>query len=426
MNEIDRLKALGIAPADILLPKEGTDVSRWAVIACDQYTSEPHYWEKADSIVGESPSTLRLIIPEAYLETPKGAQLQQGITVAMDKYLAGGIFREVPQSFVYVERSTPHAAVRRGLVAAFDLDQYDFAPGNTMPIRATEGTILKRLPPRVAVRKQAALECPHIMILIDDPNKSVIEPVASAKGSMEPLYSTDLMLGAGSISGWRVDNSEQFAAIASALEKLNERGGMLFAVGDGNHSLATAKACWDDLKPSLSKEERENHPARWALAELVNIHDDGLAFHPIHRVVFHVDPADLLAELLWEMNKRGWVASMGKAESGKQSIAWTCPEDHGFINLSNPACPLAAGSLQEALDTVLAGLPEASVDYVHGDAAAVCLGQKEGNMAFLLKAMDKSELFPAVEKIGILPRKAFSMGEADEKRFYLECHKIQK
>jgi hypothetical protein len=424
MNDLNRLKALGISPADVLLPKEGADMTRWAVIACDQYSSEPEYWEKADEFVGESPSTLRLIIPEAFLETPKGEELQKNVGVTMDEYLSAGLFRNIEQSFVYVERSTPHAALRRGLVAAFDLEIYDFAPGNSMPIRATEGTILKRLPPRVAVRSRASLECPHVMVLIDDPAKTVIEPLSGMKAGMEKLYGFELMAGAGSVEGYRVEE-DRFGGIADALQMLTARGGMLFAVGDGNHSLAAAKAFWDELKQGLTAEQRETHPARWALAELVNLHDDGLAFHAIHRVVFNAEPVELVALLLWEMNKMGWHASMGPERAGEQSIEYVCVEDRGFINISHPATPVGAGTLQQALDIVLAKLPEASVDYVHGDETAVMLGLKPGNTAFLLSAMDKAELFPAVEKLGVLPRKAFSMGEADEKRFYLECRGIK-
>jgi len=426
MQEIDRLKALGIAPADVLLPREGIDLERWAVIACDQFTSQPGYWEEVNRFVAGSPSTLRMIIPEAWLETPRGDALQTGIIGAMQAYLSAGAFKTVPESFVYVERGTPFTDLRRGLVAAFDLEKYDFEPGNQKPIRATEGTIVKRLPPRVAIRRKAPLECPHIMILLDDPAHTVIEPLSGQKAGLEKLYETDLMAGSGHIEGWKVDSAKEFGRIATALEKLNERGGMLFAMGDGNHSMASAKAWWDELKQTLSPAERETHPARWALAELVNLHDDGLVFHPIHRVVFHVDPADLLAELLWDMNRVGWGASMAKEEGGAQSIGWRCEGDSGFINIANPACLLASGSLQEALDRVLPQIEGAVLDYVHGGESASALGEQPGNMAFLLQAMDKGELFPAVEKMGVLPRKAFSMGEAQEKRFYLECRKIVK
>jgi hypothetical protein len=426
MNAQEKLRALGISPADILLPAGGTDLTRWAVIACDQYTSEPEYWEKTEQFVGGSPSTMRMIIPEAWLGTPRGEALQQGVAASMEAYLAGSVFRSVGQSLVYVERSLPQGGVRRGLVAAFDLEKYDFTPGNAMPIRATEGTILSRLPPRVEIRRRAPLECPHIMILIDDPEHTVIEPLADAKAGMEKLYETDLMGGAGAVSGWRVNQGEAFGAIAQALENLNARGGMLFAMGDGNHSMATAKACWDELKQGLDEKARESHPARWALAELVNLRGEGLEFHPIHRVAFNVAPADLLAELLWEMNRRGWGASMGKQEGGAQSIEWRCADDRGFIRLSSPESPLAASSLQDALDTVLPGMPAATLDYVHGDAVADALGEKPSNMAFLLKAMDKADLFPAVQKLGVLPRKAFSMGEAAEKRFYMECRRIKE
>ena len=425
MSALDTLKAVGMMPADILLPQEGTDMQRWAVIACDQYTSQSDYWEKAEEFVGGAPSALRLIIPEVYLESEKGRALQESTVREMGEYLTDGILRTLPQSFIYVERITPYAPMRRGLVAAFDLDKYDFTPGNSMPIRATEGTILKRLPPRMAVRRQAELELPHIMILIDDPDGTVIEPLGAVKHTLEQAYDTDLMLGAGHVAGWRVHGEPELARIAAALTALNKPGAMLFAVGDGNHSLATAKACWEEIKPSLSEAERENHPARWALAELVNVHDAGLEFHPIHRVVFGADAAGLIAALLWEMNKRGWAASMGAEPTCAQSIEYVCEGSTGYLNIGNPMCPLAAGSLQQALDAVLEGMPEASIDYVHGDEAAEALGRQPGNTAFLLGVMDKAELFPAVERMGVLPRKAFSMGEADEKRFYMECRRIR-
>lgn len=425
MQGIDMLKSLGIGPADILLPENGVDMQRWAVIACDQYSSDLGYWAKADAFVGESPSTLRLMVPEAYRDSPEHESMKQKAPAVMEKFLTQGVFRTVPQSFVYVERMTPFGSPRRGLVAAFDLEKYEFKPGNSMPIRATEETILSRMPPRMLIRSAAPLECPHIMVLVDDPGHTVIEPLAAKKDTLEKLYDTALMLGAGSIAGWRVHGEAEFTRIAQALKALAARGGMLFAVGDGNHSLAAAKACWDELKGTLPAEQRETHPARWALAELVNLHDEALSFHPIHRVVFGADARELLAVLLWEMNKRGWEAVMGDEPEGSQSIKYVCAEDKGWLNIARPPVPMAVGTLQQALDIVLPGIPGASVDYVHGDDAAACLGMKPGNMAFLLRGMEKSGLFPTVESQGILPRKAFSMGEADEKRFYLECRKIK-
>ncbi len=421
MDDHARLRALGFAPTDILLPRDG--VERWAVIACDQYSSQPDYWEKADELVGENPSTLRLILPEAYLDCPDIAERQNACAQAMERYLHGDVFTTAKDSLIYVERSTPYAPLRRGLVGALDLELYDYTPGATSPIRATEGTILHRLPPRMAVRRRAALECPHIMVLIDDPAAAVIEPLTAAKDTMEKLYEGDLMLNGGRIAGWRVGQA-QWGGIADALEKLMKRGGMTFAVGDGNHSLATAKACWEEIKPGLTPEQLENHPARWALVELVNVHDAGLVFHPIHRVAFHVDPAALLASLLWHMNERGWQAALG-AQDAPQTIQYVSEGGNGVIGIQSSPHPMAVGTLQAALDAVLQEIPGATLDYVHGDDAARALGAHSGNMAFLLSALDKGSLFPMVEQLGALPRKAFSMGEADEKRFYLECRAIR-
>jgi hypothetical protein len=341
----------------------------------------------------------------------------------MEHYLRDDVFTTAKDSLIYVERSTPYAPLRRGLVGALDLELYDYAPGATSPIRATEGTILHRLPPRMAVRRRAALECPHIMVLIDDPAAAAIEPLTAAKAAMEKLYEGDLMLNGGHIAGWRVGEA-QWGGIADALQALVSKGAMTYAVGDGNHSLATAKACWEEIKPGLAPQQQGNHPARWALVELVNVHDAGLTFHPIHRVAFHVDPAALLAALLWHMNEQGWQAALG-AQDAPQTIEYVCEGGSGVIGIQSSPHPMAAGTLQAALDAVLQEMPDATLDYVHGDDAARALGAQSGNMAFLLSALDKGSLFPMVERLGALPRKAFSMGEADEKRFYLECRAIR-
>ena len=420
-DPVGRLRALGFAPADILLPRG--DIGRWAVIACDQYSSQPEYWHRAGQLVGEEPSALRLIIPEAFLEEPDIADRQQACVDAMAGYLRGQVFRVACQSMVYVERSTPYVPLRRGLVGALDLELYDYNAGSTTAIRATEGTILHRLPPRVAVRRRALLECPHIMVLIDDPAATVIEPLTARKAEMELLYDDELMLGGGHIAGYRVGESH-FETIADALRALEAKGGMTYAVGDGNHSLATAKACWQELKPTLTPEEREHHPARWALVELVNVHDAGLQFHPIHRVVFHGDDAALLAALLWHMNEQGWSAAVGD-EDAPQTFEYACEGGSGVIGIRNSPHPMAVGTLQAALDAVLQTMPDAALDYVHGDDTARQMGQRPGNMAFLLRPLAKASLFPMVERLGALPRKAFSMGEADEKRFYLECRAIR-
>ena len=425
MATMECFEKLGIAPADILLPADAVDIALWPVVACDQYSSQPEYWQKVEARVGEQPSTFRLIIPEVWLETPKGRAMQASTVETMERYLASGVFRTVEQSFLYVERTTPEG-LRRGLMAAFDLERYSYTPGNREPIRATEGTIVERLPPRIAVRRKAALECPHIMVLIDDRRDAVLGQIEASRGSLEKLYETDLMAGGGHIAGYRV-GEELWPALAGALENLCGEGGLRFAVGDGNHSLATAKAYWDEIKGGLTAEERKTHPARWALAELVNLHDEGLAFHPIHRVVFHVDTATLLAGLIWEMNRRGWGAGManGRDIHAAQSIEYVCAGGSGWLNLHSPDSPLAVGSLQLALEAVLKNEPQATVDYVHGDEAAKALGAELGSMAFLLAGMDKNDLFPAVERLGVLPKKAFSMGEADGKRFYLECRAIR-
>lgn len=413
----DAFHGLGIAPCDILLPQPHVDMTRWAVIACDQYTSQPQYWRDVASVVADAPSTLRMMVPEIYLDTPDADALQRGAVDAMQAYWQKGLFRQLTHSFVYLERTTPYAPLRRGLVAAMDLEQYAYTPGSPALIRATEGTIVERLPPRMAVRRRARLECPHIMILIDDPAGLVIEPLAAHKAACPVAYDFDLMARSGHITGYQVRDDALFAQIAGGLRALKDRGGMLYAVGDGNHSLAAAKACWDELKTTLSTAQQQNHPARYALAELVNLHDEGLHFHPIHRVLFNI-PEDFYAQLCARMGARA-------GAGGKHTFTYL---EHGrqqVLSVDTPANPLDAGTLQQALDALLEQYPALRIDYVHGDTAARQLAAQAGNAGILLGAMDKHSLFPAVQQLGALPRKTFSMGEAPEKRFYLECRAIR-
>lgn len=408
---------LGISPCDILLPQKWVDMTRWAVIACDQYTSQQSYWDEAEALVGDAPSTLRMIVPEIYLDMPKAGALQSQAVKVMEDYMRRGLFRRLESSFIYLERATPYAPLRRGLVVAMDLEQYDYNAGSQTLIRATEGTILKRLPPRMEVRRRALLECPHIMILIDDPEGLVIEKTAQYKAACAVEYDFDLMAGAGHVTGYRVHNDAIFDQIARSLRKLKDRGGMLYAMGDGNHSLATAKACWEELKKTLPPEQRENHPARYALAELVNLHDEGLHFHPIHRVLFGV-PEDFQARLCAQMGAR-------EGTGGKHTFLSIHNGRETLLSVDNPQNPIDVGTLQDALDAMLEKMPGARIDYVHGESAVRELAARPGNAGILLNAMDKYSLFPAVEQLGTLPRKTFSMGEAPEKRFYLECRAIR-
>lgn len=407
-------EGLGIRPCDILLPR-GVDMRRWAVVACDQFTAQRDYWDAVEEYVGNAPSALHMIVPEIDLDTDKGRAQEARAARMMADYCGQGLFTAVENSFIYVRRQTPHAPLRQGLVVALDLEAYDYAPGSRSLTRATEGTIIERLPPRMAVRRRACLELPHIMVLIDDPDATVIEPLAHMADE-DALYDFDLMMASGHISGYRVQGDEPFARVAGALRALKQDGRMLYAMGDGNHSLAAARACWEELKPTLSPLEREDHPARWALVELVNLHDDGLVFHPIHRVIYGVDD-QFLPRLMQAMHARPGTGS---------GHSFTCIQNglETALTVDAPTNPIDVGTLQDALDAVIAAMPGATVDYVHGADVVRQVAGKPGNAGVLLGAMDKSALFPAVEKLGALPRKTFSMGEACEKRFYLESRRI--
>ena len=417
---------VGFSAADILLPKH-VDMTRWSVIACDQYTSQPDYWERAAQMVGSSPSTLHLVLPEVYLEQDDVGRRIAQINASMRAYLDSGLFYVLNDSYVYVERTVAPGRVRRGLVGTIDLEQYDYSADSRSLVRPTEGTVESRLPPRMRVREQAPLESPHIMVLIDDALHTVIEPLQKQKNAMEPLYDFDLMADGGHIAGWRVAGDLCAQVDAAMLFLLSGqqccRGvcrecapPMLIAVGDGNHSLATAKACWEKIKPALSERERRVHPARYALAELVNLHDGALAFEPIHRVLFDVDPNSVLDALQKQLG--------ACADGQGQVFTYAAGGRTGRLVVANPPSPLAAGTLQGFIDGYLAA-HGGTVDYIHGDDVVMELSKKPDAIGFLLPAMEKSQLFPAVREGGALPRKTFSMGHAYEKRFYLECRKIQ-
>ena len=426
MNE--KFKNLGFYPADILLPKEA-DMTKWAVVACDQFTSQPEYWQAVEETVQDAPSTLRLILPEAKLNGPDVDMDIAAINASMKKYLDDGVFKTLSGSLIYIERTQSDGKVRHGLIGMVDLDQYDFTPGSGALIRATEGTVLSRIPPRVKVRQDAPIELPHVMLLIDDPEKTVIEPLTAASGDMEKLYDFDLQQGGGHLTGWKLSDG-QMDGVAEALtglcadSEMEKKYGMrgvaplLFAVGDGNHSLATAKQCYENLKKVTPESEWASLPARYALVEVVNNHDDALGFEPIHRVLFDVDHDDFMAAFKAAYPN----AYEGKGEGHVIEVVW---EGHdGFITVPDPKVQLAVGTLQGVIDEYLKSR-SGEVDYIHGDEVTKELGSKPGNMGFLLPAMGKEQLFKTVMADGVLPRKTFSMGHAQDKRYYVEARKIK-
>ena len=410
--------------ADILLPDfSSVNAKKWAVVACDQFTSEPHYWEAAAKEIGDAPSTLNMILPEVYLaETEERIPV---INATMEKYFSDLLISH-PDSMVYVERVQSDSTVRRGIVMAIDLEAYDFKKGASSLIRATEATVIERIPPRVAIRKDAPIELPHVMLLIDDPDKTVIEPL-SAENCPEVAYDTELMLGGGSIVG-RFLSEDAKASVSSALDALitpaamEKRYGdaglapLLFAVGDGNHSLATAKTIYENLKASIG-DAALTHPARYALIEVVNIHDEAMKFEPIYRVAFDVNPTDLISEL-------DKYLSTLSGDADAQEIEYICSDKSGTLTAEHPVRQLTVGTLQDFLDAYVTSHKGASIDYIHGEGSVKSL-VSETSVGFIFSGMSKSELFKTVIYDGALPRKTFSMGHAEDKRYYLECRKIK-
>lgn len=404
-------------PADILIPQ--TDMHAWSVVACDQFTSEPEYWEKVYETVADKPSSLRLILPEAELGVKDPEAESDRINKTMAEYLNGGVFKEYKDSCVYVERRLEDGMLRRGIVGAFDLEAYDWAEGTHTPIRATEHTVEDRLPPRVKVREKALLEMPHIMIFVDDPDDAVLG--AAEKG--EKLYDFELMQRGGHISGWLVKDN---AALENALEKLSDKqelikkygtasDPMIFAMGDGNHSLAAAKKHWENVKAQLPESEWESCPARYALAELVNIHDEAISFEPIHKVIFDTQPDSFISEA-----KSFFAGRMGEG----RSITLITGAGTETISVSGMTIGNLIGSCEDFCKEFIER-HGGRIDYIHGDNECVTMSKRKNCAGILLPRMEKSELFKSVMSSGPFPKKSFSIGHGNDKRYYLECRRIK-
>lgn len=407
-------------PADILLPRN-CDMTLWSTVACDQFSSDRGYWDAVAEKTAGVPSTMHLMLPEAYLQTvdqqAKGAEINR----TMETYFNSGVFTTLEQSYVFVERTLPDGIVRRGLVGMLDLEGYDYAESSQTPIRATEHTVESRLPPRVAIRQQALLEMPHIMVFIDDPDDAVMTGAADRAG--ETLYDFELMCGGGHIRGRRLQG-DSAAAVTRLLDNLADdavlrkkygrsEGAIVYAMGDGNHSLAAARKCWEAVRGTLSDADRETHPARFALVELVNLHDKGVTFHPIHRTVFGIDPADFAQKARMEL-----FASDGTAVK----MVFGGSTETGHVRAQS------IGQVIERVDRFCQDYAKAhggEVDYIHGDDEAAEFGSHGDAASILLPTMEKSELFTSVMNTGVFCKKSFSIGEAAEKRYYLECRKIQ-
>lgn len=413
-------------PADILIPM-GNDLSKWSVVACDQYTSQRDYWEQVKNNTQGQPSALNIIFPEVYLNDDGAEERIKKINQTMSEYM--DLMTEFKNSFIYVERMQSNGKIRKGIIGKLDLEEYDFNKGSQSKVRATEGTILSRIPPRQKIRINASLELPHILMLIDDRKKAVIEPLSLKKDNMKKLYDFDLMQNGGHIAGWLV-NSEDIANIVDGVNsfediptfeekyRVKDKGVLVIAAGDGNHSLATAKTCWDEIKKTLTPEEMQTHPARYALVELNNIYDEALEFEPIQRVVFGVNPENMMSELM------KYYPGASFENNGGQKIDYVYNGEEGSIYITNAPSNLPVGTLQKFIDEYLEK-NGGEVDYIHGNDVVHELASKDNTIGFMVAPMEKNDLFTTVIKDGALPRKTFSMGEAQDKRFYLECKKIK-
>lgn len=445
-----RFANLGIALPTLLLPGPQVDLETWAVVACDQFTQDHGYWRKVEERVGPRASTLRLIFPEIYLEEPQRRERIQDIQRTMRSYVGSGVFGSPLSACMYLERTTSSHPLRRGLVLLIDLERYDWSPGARPWIRATEGTVRERIPPRMEVRRNAALETPHVILLVDDDRETLLEGLAGRLVPKKPTYETTLMFGGGVVRGWRIDSPENLEFIAASLETLAQRSKtrylrgteaspmddpFLFAVGDGNHSLATAKAVWDEYKALHAGEgELMSHPARWALVEIENLYDQGIEFEPIHRVMFGAsfdDIAELLSSLPnYSVTKIKTTEELVRlaGERGCNRTRYGIIARDGAFLAETSAPGIATGPLQPLLDRWVGQKEGRSIDYLHGTEETLRVSLETESpiqrVGILLPPVEKEDLFATVARSGPLPRKSFSMGEAVEKRYYLECRAL--
>ncbi|MBQ0064771.1 MAG: DUF1015 domain-containing protein [Firmicutes bacterium] len=401
----------------ILLPREEYCNSNWPVVACDQFTSQPEYWLKVQQIVKDSPSTLHMIYPEAFLS--EGDSRIEKINATMQSYMEQNVLEEaVNDGFILIERRTI-SGNRLGLIGKLDLDCYEYKPQTNALVRATEQTVESRIPPRVKIRENAPLELPHVMVLADDAQGKLIENLFIQKEDFPKLYDLNLVQEGGRLIGYKIDG-EKAQEVNEALYTFQENSnGLFLVVGDGNHSLATAKTCWENIKKTLSEEEWENHPARYALVELVNLHSLALQFEPIHRLLFEVDPSDVFFSFLEYLKSQNMSITKGR------EISFASIDLQIMFSITNKQNRIPVEILQTFLDAYLKDHPESLIDYIHGDDVLNALCRDKGNCGILLTAIQKEDLFPSIREGHVLPRKTFSMGEANEKRYYMEARKIK-
>ena len=400
--------------ADVLLPKK--DFKHWSVIACDQYTSKPEYWQTTRETVGNAPSTLNLIFPEVYLGKGDDGEIIKSINSKMTEYLKNGIFTEYKDALIYVERTQRDGRVRSGLVGAIDLDAYDFHPNAKCEIRATERTVMERLPARVAIRRGAEIELPHVMMLIDDPEKTVIEPLSKLAETETPIYDFDLMQGGGHLRGFLVPKPLHQTVFRGITALKTREDQILFAVGDGNHSLASAK---------LAHEEAPNVLNKYALVELVNLHSPALDFEPIYRVAENIDPEKFIKGFEDYLTRNG-ANLLTETDRKIETMTFTLlyGETEKTIRVSNAPRAIAVACVQEYIDEEIAKNGGIQTDYIHGEDEVRELSARPNTVGFLYDCITKDTLFESVEKEGVLPRKTFSMGNAYDKRYYTEARRI--
>ena len=431
----EKLASCGIAIPEILMPAEGIDHAKWAVIACDQFSSDIGYWQTVEQHVGESPSTLKMILPECYLgESDKRVP---EINRTMNSYLKNGTLQDAGTGFVYMKRSTPWVDSRKGLIVALDLENYSYEPVADCQIRPTEGTVLERLPVRAAIRENASLDIPHILVLIDDPEDEIFSLLEKNKSTMEKLYDFEIPRKGGHLEGALVKDRDLIDQLAGLFQGLKDKNDFLFAVGDGNHSLGAAKQLWEKIK-ARGDEDIMNHPARWALVELENIHDSGLNFEPIHRVLFNVETDDLIGKLrafdgfsINEVETRDDMVHLVEETSrtgkpGEFAVGILYGKKSYLLKMRNSSVSLAAEAFHSFLDPWLKNNSSVEIDYIHGNEVLNQLSDQKGNMGFYLPGIEKSSFFSLISQKGPLPRKTFSIGEAEEKRYYLESRKISR
>ena len=421
-----QLEKNGILIPEIYLPDTAkTDFEKWSVIACDQFTSNREYWEDVKKLTEGQPSTLNMILPECYLKEVPLEDKIKSINSVMAEYIRNNVIKKLPAGFVLVERETPYTKSRQGMLIAVDLEKYDYSEKSDSIIRPTEKTVVDRLPPRIRIRENASLDLPHILFLIDDPEETVIEYLYAKKESLEKIYDFTLMKNGGKIRGYLINSEEDLLHLATSFDKLAQKNRTLFAVGDGNHSLAAAKEVWNKIKKIPGTPD--NHPARYALVEIININSDGLHFEPIHRVVFKTDAKKMLASFRAETGCSIRLIDRGAAktplDAGK--IIYAAGNEYGEITLKDEENLLAAEKLQSFLDRYLSETGD-EIDYIHGEEDILELSRQEGNIGFLLPVISKKTFFSRITAKGVYPRKTFSIGESIEKRYYLEARVISE